>query len=266
MKSMYGFNIIKNCSLEEAWEELESKGVELLYGNEEDGVVEIFGNWDADQSMPIFLCVDKITLTTLPKIDWEAQWAAHGLDFHDGYAHIDLSHFGGNKQVIRLQSGPGFGDLSHPTTRLVLRAMSQYIHHDKAVEVVDIGCGSGVLSLAAAAMGASKVCGIDIDPEAVEHSRQNAKLNKLQKICNFYLPNDFVFSNSHAIVVMNMILSEQREAWLGLSQLHHVKGWVLTSGIREEEREQYLALARQWGWKLIDESEEEAWKGFVFKK
>ena len=79
---------------------------------------------------------------------------------------------------FRLKPGGGFGDLSHPTTRLMLRMLAQIVAKQ---DVIDIGCGSGILSLAAAALGSPKVYGIDIEQEAVEHSRNNAIFNNLSE-------------------------------------------------------------------------------------
>ena len=118
-------------------------------------------------------------------IDWEAQWAAHAQNFYDGCVHIDFKSYGRSAPPLRLKPGGGFGDLSHPTTRLMLRMLAQIVAKQ---DVIDIGCGSGILSLAAAALGSPKVYGIDIEQEAVEHSRNNAIFNNLSEKSFFFEP------------------------------------------------------------------------------
>lgn len=199
----------------------------------------------------------------IPAIDWTAQWSAHGYQFRDGYVHVNLRDFGYLDTLLKLEPGPGFGDLSHPTTKLVLQMMSQYVPHRY---VLDIGCGSGILSLAAAAMNAKHTHGIDIEAEAVEHSRKNAKLNHLEKISSFSLPAAYKKPVDQEIVVlMNMIQSEQLVAWRSVQQVHHLPGMALISGILASGRKAYLKQAMCWGWELIAEKELEGWLGFCFK-
>src|SRR3990172_3771542 len=77
------------------------------------------------------------------EINWMEQWEQFAPNFHDGYAHIDLSRFGAETPV-RLKPGPGFGDLSHPTTRIMLELVGKRL---KKRPLIDIGSGSGILTL-----------------------------------------------------------------------------------------------------------------------
>ncbi|MBP9841141.1 MAG: 50S ribosomal protein L11 methyltransferase [Simkaniaceae bacterium] len=133
-------------------------------------------------------------------IDWKKQWKFHAPNFKNGYAHLHPREC----SPFRLLPGPGFGDNSHPTTQLMLQLMPDLV---KGKHVIDIGCGSGILSIAAAKMGALSVHGVDIDPLALTHARKNAELNNLTiSFSTHYNP-------SHdAIYLMNMIPLEQREA------------------------------------------------------
>lgn len=198
-----------------------------------------------------------------PPIDWSAQWSSHGYNFRDGFVHINLHDFGYDKEkMLKLTPGPGFGDLSHPTTKLVLGMLSQYVPEKY---VIDIGCGSGVLSLAAAAMNATHVHGIDIEPDAVEHSKANAKVNHLEKITSFSLPSEFKKPKTKEIVIlMNMIQSEQLVAWNSVKSIHEMPGTALISGILSADKEAYLKQAGMWGWTLVKEYELDEWSGFVF--
>ena len=113
------------------------------------------------------------------------------MGYRDGLLHIDLHDFSHDMQpsfwpeALKLKPGPGFGDLSHPSTRLVLKLMAKRI---EGKAVLDVGCGSGILALAALSMGAASVCGIDIDQEALMHAEVNARLNDMQDAIKFVLP------------------------------------------------------------------------------
>lgn len=171
---------------------------------------------------------------------WKQQWALHARPL------IVEGH------EIPMVPGPGFGDLSHPTTRLVLKMMTPHV---PGRTVLDVGCGSGVLSLAAHHLGATKVIGVDIDPDAVLHAKKNAKLNRFDKI--FFGPPE-----SSDILLLNMIRSEQTVAWNSISYLKFNK--IFTSGIRIEDRENYLSLVKDWNWVLVCELQEDDWISFYF--
>jgi ribosomal protein L11 methyltransferase len=261
------FKLHEGSDIEIIWDNLENSGLQLLYSSVDDqGHAEIFGLLPANFSFEKLqnLCPAISEIIPLPplEIDWSSQWALHGQDYHEGYVHIDLKElFSKDLPLIRLQPGPGFGDLSHPTTRLVLQMMPEFVK-DKVV--LDIGSGSGILSLCAAAMGASKVYGLDIDEEANLHAQQNAELNNLQQQTAFMLPINFNQPAACMVALLNMIRSEQIVAWESLSHIHSQVEIVMASGILESERETYLAQCRTWGWKLEEETNKEGWLGFRF--
>ena len=197
-------------------------------------------------------------------IDWEEQWRNFAPSFYDGVSHIDLSPYACNGSFeLLLKPGGGFGDLSHPTTRLSLKLMAPLI---KETTVVDIGCGSGILMLSALLMGAKIAIGIDIDEAALEHAQANAQLNHLEKKAIFVKQANRFRYKTPLVLVMNMIFSEQKVAWGSQATLHRQMANVVTSGILTEQREAYLAWTSQIGWKLLKEEAEEQWSGFVFSQ
>lgn len=86
----------------------------------------------------------------------------------------------GDEVVVRLDPGLAFGTGSHPTTRLCLEAAETLIRPGHSV--LDVGTGSGILSIAAARLGASFVAAVDLDPLAVDAARRNVRLNRLSRI------------------------------------------------------------------------------------
>lgn len=186
-------------------------------------------------------------------VSWKDQWSAETIE-------IDLSPYAATKRFY-LNAGPGFGDLSHPTTRLTLALMAPLV---KGRDVLDVGCGSGILSLAAALLGAKRVYGIDIDPEALLHAHENAQLNHLQ--IQFIQPHSFDAQMSHEpLILMNMIRTQQSEAWAALPEQHRRSALWVTSGVLATERKRYLTECCQRGWLLLKEQQEEQWLGFVFR-
>ncbi len=186
---------------------------------------------------------------------WTSQWELFAPNFKDGKAHIDLSPYGMSKP-IQLLPGPGFGDFSHSTTRLTLQLMAPHIRNR---HVIDIGCGSGILSLAAAALGAQSVYGYDIDSEAIYHAQQNAHLN--------HSPIEFALTpppkiRPNSILLMNMISSEQSNAWGTFLPSLTTPARLFTSGVLDKDL--YLEWAQKNNWTLIHSIEEESWWAFEF--
>lgn len=263
MTHLHRLSIDPAYSLEQAWNALEEEGIEILYGSEEEGQVELFVQLTSPDSVASFPWIKNCEPYALPAIDWQAQWAAHGHNFQEGYVNVNLESLRRASTPLRLKPGSGFGDLSHPTTRLMLNMIAQFLH--KQI-VIDIGCGSGILTLAAASMGAPRAYGIDIDLQALEHSQQNALFNHLEAICSFCSPSDFSWhpESESVLILMNMIRIEQLVAWPSLRPLHSQPAEMLTSGIRSEERLLYLEHMMSWGWVLKNEQEEMGWLAFHF--
>jgi len=180
-------------------------------------------------------------------IDWNAQWELHAPNFLNGFAHVSLKDFGGTNASFKMAPGPGFGDLSHPTTKIMLTLMPQTIEGP----VIDIGCGSGVLSIAAKLSGATHVIGIDIERQAIKHAQLNAALNNLD--CSF--SQKLLQPPRNSLILMNMISSEQSIAWNSLPAFHG--STLIVSGFPIEEADPI-----HYG-KILEKVELGGWKGFI---
>ena len=107
-----------------------------------------------------------------------------------------------NPSAINLRVDPGlaFGTGTHPTTRLCLQWLSDLSLTGKTV--LDYGCGSGILAMAASALGASEVFGVDIDPQAVDTARLNTDANHLKVA---YATSDDALHDRYDVVVANIL-------------------------------------------------------------
>jgi len=195
-------------------------------------------------------------------VDWEKQSALFSPYYSEGKIRIPLSEFSNCEAILELHTGSGFGDMSHPTTRLTLQAMAR-LCADK--HVVDIGCGNGILSLAARLMGSSYVNGIDIDPEALIHANQNKHLSNIENVDFSLIPAPELLTSTCLLALMNMTFLEQKTAWNSLSSLQKHIETLVVSGILIEQKEKYLDWAEQNKWQLIFESQEDVWACFILK-
>lgn len=181
-------------------------------------------------------------------INWEAQWEMFAENFYDGKAHIQIG-----EKTLLLKPGAGFGDLSHPTTQLMVEMMRERVVGE---EIVDIGSGSGILTLASLLMGAKSALGIEIDSEAIEHAKANAKLNGLKARFTKAMPKN---GPKNPIFLMNMILSEQRVV---RPERFQGKLWII-SGILASQRQVFFSQAKEWEWNIIAEAQKLEWSGFI---
>jgi ribosomal protein L11 methyltransferase len=127
--------------------------------------------------------------------------------------------------------------------------------------VIDIGCGSGILSLAAELLGASSAFGIDIDEEAVAHAQKNQALNGLKTKFDVQLPSKLKKGN---VGLMNMIFPEQEVVMQEGQRLNGLMKMWITSGILVKQRKKYLEKTGEWGWSLMEEATRGEWLAAVF--
>lgn len=253
------FRLNDGFSVLESETELKKYGLQDSYIIEDDlsGTVLIGGMASHIDGCRLKTC----QLVEIKKgVSWTDQWSLFAEEFRDGKAHINLSRFGAD-QTLLLLPGAGFGDLSHPTTYLMLELMQNNMLGQIAL---DIGCGSGILSLSALLMGAQFAYGIDIDPAAISHAKQNASLNHLEKRCQF--SEKLPIIKEPGIVLMNMILPEQKfvieenPSLPGLSKL-----WI-TSGILESQKKEALDFLESLGLRCLKEKQRGEWIAFELNK
>jgi ribosomal protein L11 methyltransferase len=118
--------------------------------------------------------------------DWAESWKEHFHVLHVGKRLVVKPSWRkhrrvGDEVIIDLDPGMAFGTGLHPTTRLALLAIEERAERGPLGRTLDIGCGSGILAIAAVKLGATRVLGVDIDPIAIEATEANARHNRVNK-------------------------------------------------------------------------------------
>lgn len=248
------FQIKAPYSVEDARLFLIEHGAESIYLIEDPNTIQI-GGFTA-QKLP-----ENPELVSIPvdqEINWENQWELHSPFYVNGKLEIALSNSKGEQSTIYLDPGPGFGDLSHPTTQLMIEMLEKLPLENYTI--IDIGCGSGVLSIAACSLGGKKILGIDIEEEAILHSRQNALLNDMKHIeFRKEIPSDNLDSSTNLFLI-NMTFEEQKNVFHAYPNL---KGAFLISGLLKEQKEAYLEIFPYHPKTTITCIEKDGWIGYV---
>jgi ribosomal protein L11 methyltransferase len=142
---------------------------------------------------------------------------------------------------IVLDPGLAFGTGSHPTTRLCLRWLDSNLHGGETL--LDYGCGSGILAIAAMKLGAGSAIGVDVDAQAVQASRDNAEANQVK--ADFYLPEGTALAQ-YDVVVANILTNPLRALAPLLAGATVSGGRIVLSGILGEQAEGVMLLYAQW--------------------
>lgn len=142
---------------------------------------------------------------------------------------------------IVLDPGLAFGTGSHPTTFMCLRWLSAHVKPSH--EILDYGCGSGILAITAKKLGAITVHGVDIDPQAIEASLSNAEINKVE--VKFSLPDGFV-AREYDVVVANILSNPLRMLASALASYVKSGGEIILSGVLDSQIEEISAIYAQW--------------------
>ncbi len=168
--------------------------------------------------------------------------------------------------VLNIEPGLAFGTGSHPTTKLCLETLEKYI--DENSTVLDIGCGSGILSIAALLLGAKSAFGVDIEKLAVKTAIENAKENGFGSpvfdAVNGNL-SDKVSGKYHVIVaniVADIIMQFNEE----VSEFLEDGGIYITGGIIDIRKDEVVRSFEQNGFEIIANYEEKGWNVFVCRR
>ena len=193
--------------------------------------------------------------------DWENNWKAYFHPLPVGKKLLIQPAWEppadpGGRAVLLLEPGLAFGSGSHATTRLCMQALERAV--TPGCDVLDVGCGSGILTIAALLLGAGSAAGVDIDPMAVQNARENAARNGLS--CAF-IQGDLAtgVTGQFDVIVSNIVA----DAIILLSKQipRHLKpaGVWISSGIIDTREGDVLEALKAGGFTLLNRQEEDGW-------
>jgi ribosomal protein L11 methyltransferase len=196
---------------------------------------------EALSSMAI-LGIDELKFIELPDKDWRAEWQHQSKPMRFGtrlwlYPWREKYPDDG-RIVVEMEPGLAFGTGEHPTTAMCLRWLDA--HFTPGKQVLDYGCGSGILSVAAAALGARHCVAVDIDPQALLATKQNALQNHRQDTISVMQPTILQLQPEYDVVLANILSGTLLKLAPDLQMLSAPKSHLVLSGILEQQAEQVI--------------------------
>ncbi|MGY0154619.1 50S ribosomal protein L11 methyltransferase [Edwardsiella tarda] len=239
-------------------------GETLLWGD-----TDVIGLFDAETEMALVVaelaCHPALGADFRHKIeqiedkDWEREWMDnfHPMQFGRRLWICPSWREIPDPEAVNVMLDPGlaFGTGTHPTTALCLQWLDGLDLAGKTV--IDFGCGSGILAIAALKLGAARAIGIDIDPQAIQASRDNAERNGVSERLELYLPQDQPANLCADVVVANILAGPLRELAPLISCLPRQGGHLGLSGILASQAESVCEAYRdQFALDAVAEREE----------
>jgi ribosomal protein L11 methyltransferase len=229
-------------------------GETLLWGD-----TDVIGLFDAETEMsyvvaelrqhPLLGTTFRHKIEQIEDKDWEREWMDnfHPMRFGERLWICPSWRDVPDPDAVNVMLDPGlaFGTGTHPTTSLCLTWLDGLDLQGKTV--IDFGCGSGILAIAALKLGAAQAIGIDIDPQAIQASRDNAERNGVSERLALYLPHQQPENLQADVVVANILAGPLRELAPLISVLPKAGGHIGLSGVLESQAENVCeAYAQQF--------------------
>jgi len=212
----------------------------------------------------------KIETTTIQDSDWENSWKDYFdiLNIGEKFVIVPTWREYENeegKYVINIDPGMAFGTGGHETTSLCIKNLEKYVKPHG--NVIDVGCGSGILSIAASYLTDGSLKAVDLDKLAVDVSRENFALNNLENRIEVEEANLLTKETKKYDVIVANILAHIIELMLeDAYKLLEDGGYFITSGIIKDKKDELLEKMLEQGFKLVEETSDNEWYSFVVTK
>jgi ribosomal protein L11 methyltransferase len=227
--------------------------------------------WHLGQVRP----VSQIHFRAIEDLDWSAVWKDHFQPVQIGkeITIIPIWMEAENEERIAIKIDPGmaFGTGTHPTTQLCLEMLAEILDNVEApkrskLSMIDVGCGSGILGIAALKLGVGRVLGVDLDREAVESARKNAMVNGVAEHLNLEVGSlaeikegkfllsqgQIVVANILAPVIIRMLQDD-------LGEIVAPGGKLVLSGILDEQSAEIESVLNDVELKLVQKKQSGDW-------
>ncbi|WP_457982258.1 50S ribosomal protein L11 methyltransferase [Bacillus paralicheniformis] len=242
--------------------------INSFLGETVEGIKETINNlllYDID------LGRNKITISEVNEEEWATAWKKyyHPVKISEKFTIVptweEYTPVHTDELLIEMDPGMAFGTGTHPTTVLCIQALERYVKEGDSV--VDVGTGTGILSIASAMLRAKQVEGYDLDPVAVESARLNSKLNKVSDHIEIKQNNllDGVEGEKDVIVaniLAEVILRFTDQAYSLLKD----GGYFITSGIIQQKKQEVKDALVKEGFTIVEVLSMEDWVSIIAKK
>ena len=279
----YGIYIEDYSALEEETMEIAHIDLieeSLLQRDRTKGIIHIYINPDENPNESVTYlkeCFDaqnikyEINIADCKTEDWQNNWKQYFHPMPIGEKLLIRPTWEDNfdaqgRKVLNIEPGLAFGTGSHPTTKLCLETLEKYVNSDSTV--LDIGCGSGILSIASLLLGAKSAFGVDIDELAVKTAKENAKENGFLPPVFDAVEGDLIdkVSGKYNIIVANIVADIIMQFNTQVAQFLTDDGVYITGGIIEMREAEVVHSFEENGFQIIERYEDKGWLVFVLKK
>ena len=217
------------------------------------------------------------TYTDIRDQDWMAAWKKHYTPIPVGKKILILPAWQDPKPdepraIVRINPAMAFGTGTHPTTQLILTLLEKHVRPGEPL--LDIGCGSGILSIAALKLGATHAVAVDVDGASVVSTQENAGLNAIpaeqleigKGSVTEVLAGGYSYKEAPLVLVNILAKIILRLFDDGLADLVSPGGTLLLSGILEHQEAEMRQKAEQHGFTYIERDSQGDWISLAFKK
>lgn len=212
------------------------------------------------------------TLNPLEDKDWIRAWMDDfkPMPFGQRLWICPSWHTPPDPQAVNIMLDPGlaFGTGTHPTTSLCLQWLDQCRVFQTPIEVIDYGCGSGILGIAAALLGATKIYAVDLDPQALLATQANAEKNHVTDKVQTFAVNTFKQQHQSLqcpLLLANILAGPLVDLAPMLASHVSPKGKIVLSGILAEQAEKVSSAYQQW-FNIDEITQEDDWIRIVGTK
>lgn len=277
----YGIYIEDYSNLEqEAWEiaHIDIIDEELLNKDRSKAIVHIYISPEENPAEAVAFLSERYTaegiensidLIACRNEDWENNWKQYFHAMPIGEKLLiqplweEMKEEETDRRVLKIEPGLAFGTGTHDTTRLCLQTLESYVCENTSV--LDIGCGSGILSIASLLFGAEKAVGVDIDALAVKTAVENGKINGFTEPKLRILQGDLCdkVTGKYDIVVANIVADVIIMFCENVGQFMKEDSVFITSGIIDTRENDVLAAFEKYGFKVKERRTSGGWVCFV---
>ncbi|MBM7649986.1 ribosomal protein L11 methyltransferase [Bacillus ectoiniformans] len=233
-----------------------------------DGIIQSIKNLE---SYHIDIGKNVVKITEVQEEDWATAWKQYynSVKISEKFTIVpsweDYERVNTDELIIELDPGMAFGTGTHPTTVMCLQSLERYVKEGD--HVVDVGTGSGVLSIGAALLGAKKVTALDLDEVAVKAAQENIELNQVQDIVSVSKNNLLDGIHEQVDVVVANILAEVILSFTDeVAQVVKPGGYFISSGIIGQKKDLVKSAVAGAGFEIEETLLMEDWVAIIGKK